>query len=175
MRNSYQVVLILLLVFFVGCGGGPNPEKMFADRLDEKVKRLAFLYGTFQAGNKYVGPADEKEFRNYIDGMSETRLNRLQIDKSEINELFKSERDGKPYRIRWAMVGGNGVPAKPILFETDGVEGKYIVGFTNGTSQEFSKTDYDKLWDGTGDDGSMTGDAGNSARPENARPENSGG
>ena len=157
MRNSGFPILLLAVMFLSGCGGGPDPDKMFAENFDTKIKKLAVLYSTFQTRNSWTGPADDAEFRKYIDSVSEKRLGRLDITKSEIDGLFQSERDGQPYRIRWGMVGGNGVPPKPILFEAQGFEGKYLVGFTNGTSQEFSKEDYDKLWAGQGDDGAMTG------------------
>ena len=156
MRNSGFSVLLFVVMFLFGCGG-PNPDKMFAESFDTKIKKLAVLYSTFQARNRWTGPADDAEFRNYIDNVNETRLGRLGITKSQLDSLFQSERDNKPYRIRWGMSGGNGVPPKPILFEAEGLDGKYMVGFTNGTSQEFSKEDYDKLWAGQGDDGSMIG------------------
>ena len=156
MRIFSSVTIIFVAALVVGCGG-QNPDNMFAERFDSKIKKLAVLYSTYQARNNWTGPADDAEFKTYIDGISEKRLSRLEIEKSDIASIFTSERDGQPYRIRWAIVGGNGVPPKPILFETDGANGSYMVGFTNGTSQEFSKEDYDKLWSGEGDDGSMIG------------------
>lgn len=157
MRKSAFPLLLLATVFYSGCSRSPNPDNMFAERFDTKIKQLAVLYTTYQTRNNWTGPADDAEFRNYIDGVSETRLGRLGITKNQIDDLFQSERDGQPYRIRWGMTGGNGVPPKPILFEAEGADGKYMVGFTNGTSQEFAQEDYDKLWAGQGDDGSMTG------------------
>ena len=117
MRNSGFLIPLIAIMISLGCGGGPNADKMFADRFDTKIKKLAVLYSTFQARNNWTGPADDAEFRTYIDSVSETRLGRLNITKSEVDGLFQSERDGQPYRIRWSMVGGNGVPPKPILFE----------------------------------------------------------
>lgn len=159
MQKSICLISLLLsvAVLILPSCGSPNPNDMFATRFDTQIKKLAVLYSTFQARNSWTGPADEAEFRKYIDGVSETRLERLDITKSEVDGLFQSERDGQPYRIRWGIAGGNGAAPKPILFEADGSQGNYMVGFTNGTSQEFSKEDYDKLWDGQGDDGSFTG------------------
>ena len=81
-----------------------------------------------------------------------------------MDDLFKSERDGQSYQIRWSIVGGNGVPPKPILFEANGKDGKFMVGFTNGTSREFTKADYDHLWSGDGDDGALIGFSGGQDR-----------
>ena len=154
-RFSFCAVLFFLAIH-VGCGS-PSPDKMFADRFDSRIKKLAVLYSTFQARNNWTGPADEGEFREYINGISEKRLARLEITKAQVETLFQIDRDGQPYKIRWSIAGGNGVPPKPILFEANGADGKYLVGFTNGISQEYSKDDYDKLWNGEGDDGSMIG------------------
>ncbi|MEM7455576.1 MAG: hypothetical protein AAF456_14580 [Planctomycetota bacterium] len=156
MRFVFLPVLCLYLLLS-GCSNGPDPDTMFAENFDTEIKKLAVLYSTYQAKNSWTGPPDEAQFRSYISSISETRLGRLGITQSDIDGLFISERDGLPYKIRWSTVGGNGVPPKPILFEAEGAEGRYMVGFTNGTSQEFSRDDYDKLWAGEGDDGSMTG------------------
>ena len=164
MQKSIFPMLLMAVIVFSGCGAGNNPDKMFAQRFDTKIKKLAVLYSTYQARNNWTGPPDDAEFRKYIDSVSEKQLARLGLGKDQIDGLFQSERDDQPYRIRWSMVGGNGVPPKPILFESQGVDGKFLVGFTNGTSQEFSKDDYDKLWAGDGDDGSMIGFSSGASR-----------
>ena len=171
MQKSGIPVLLVAVIFLAGCGkGGPDTDKMFSDTFDTRLKKMSVLYSTFSTRNNWTGPADEAELRKYIGSVSEKRLKRLNIDKSSTDELFKSERDGEPLRIRWGMVGGNGVPPKPILFESVGMEGKFMVGFTNGTCGEFSKSDYDKLWNGEGDDGSMMGEkAAQSGRPDGAQ------
>ena len=157
MQQICFLVLALTSLFGIGCSSSPDADKIFARNFDTRLRKLALLYSTFQVRNNWAGPADENEFRTYINGITDRRLERLEISKSEIDDLFVSERDGQPYRVRWKIAGGNGIPPRPILFETDGFDGKYMVGFTNGSSQEFSKEDSDRLWIGSGDDGSISG------------------
>ncbi|MEM9413217.1 MAG: hypothetical protein AAGA30_19060 [Planctomycetota bacterium] len=154
MRNFVLILAGLFSVLLSGCGGS-NPDSMFAARFDTKMKKLAMLYTTYQTRNDWTGPEDETTFREYIKSISDKRLQRLEITQDDVDGLFVSERDGQPYLFRWSMVGGNGVPPKPILFEAEGVDGNYMVCFTNGISEEFSKADYDILWSGGGDDGAM--------------------
>ena len=89
------------------------------------------------------------------------------MDIDNIDELFVSERDGQPFKIRWGMVSRVRGPSQPVIFEAEGVEGKRQVGFTSSKMQEVDSAEYDRLWTVESDDLSAPqSDRGEPDRPE---------
>jgi hypothetical protein len=41
-----------------------------------------------------------------------------------------------------------------VVFEQEGVDGNYVVGFTGFLEKEVDRSEYDRLWSGAADDGS---------------------
>jgi hypothetical protein len=156
--NVCRVALLAILILVsssTGCRRA-NPDKMFQQAADSNLKRLGTLYIQFQTTNttnRLLGPKDLEEFKDFILQQNERGLKLIGVDKNRLDELFVSPRDKQPYKIRWAVQGVSRGPAQPVIFEAEGVEGTYMVGFTGFIEMSVDKPEYDRLWSGAADKG----------------------
>ncbi len=68
------------------------------------IQRLTNLYTTFQAAHYGPGPQNETEFKNYIaDAVGPAHLKLMQVDPDNIDAVFVSERDHKPFRVKYGI------------------------------------------------------------------------
>ena len=140
MKTRWMIFAMALcgLTFLPGCGGDNTVEEV-GKMNSTNINRLANLYSAFQngvSGGGSGGPKDESEFRKYIQNYPADKLKMMGVDTSNLDGLFKSERDGKPFKIRYKVGGGRGSPASPVVFETEGKGGKKQVGFAGNTTVE---------------------------------------
>ena len=158
-RQNHWVNLGLLFavcffsVVVTGCGGA-NSDSMFANATDSNAKRLGTLYAQFQINNakdRLLGPVDKTEFVEFVKTRGDSGLERIGVDKNDLEKLFFSERDEKPFKIRWQVQGISRGPAQPVIFESEGRSGKFIVGFTGFIQKEVDQSEYDHLWSGAAD------------------------
>jgi len=93
------------------------------------------------------GPKDEETFREFVAGVSKKLLERIDVDPTQIDELFISERDGEPLKIRYGIKCGPFDDPQPVVFEQTGDdEGKRIVAWTSSTFEEVEEqARYDEL------------------------------
>jgi hypothetical protein len=145
-------VFTALIAALIGCSKGPSADAMFAENSDINIKRLAWLYGVFQVNHNWNGPKDEAEFRKFIESQNPKRLSKIGIEMSSLENLFVSERDNQPFKIRWQVLGSPRGPEKPVIFEAAGVDGKFQIGFTGNKLVEVEQSEYDRLWSGESDD-----------------------
>lgn len=115
---------------------------------DSNIRRVANLYTAFQIRNSGRGPKDEAEFKSFIErDMSKRKLEMMGINPTDIEDLFRSERDGKPFVIRYGVSGGL-TTTEPVVFEQEGREGRRKVAFTNGPVEEVDNARYEQLLKG---------------------------
>jgi hypothetical protein len=133
-RWLISAVLLTGITFLTGCSGDNTAEEV-GKMNTSNILRLGNLYSSFQhgfAGGNSGGPKDEAEFRKYITNYPAERLKMMGVDPANLDPLFKSERDSKPFKIRYKVPGGRGAVA-PVIFEAEGKDGKRQVSFTGGT------------------------------------------
>jgi hypothetical protein len=129
------------------------------------IQRVTNIYEGFQntqgAGR---GPKDEAELTKFIQDYDPNKLRMMGIDANDVPGLLTSERDGKPFKVRWGVGGSRGAVAA-VVFEQEGQGGKKQVGFTGGGGrvEEVGDTEYKAYWSGKG----STAPAG---RPAGAPP-----
>ena len=152
--NSIRTLAICTLLFAMvsGCGGSKDPKSMIAAANDSNVKRLATMYSFFHLKNNFKGPKDEAEFRGFIESQDPKRLSLADIDASDLENLFVSERDNEPFVIRYGKDTYVRGPSIPVIFEATGSDGMRQVGFCNGVMQEVDAEEYDRLMSGDADD-----------------------
>ena len=150
----------VLLIALVGCGGGDSSDSMMASANDSNIKRLGTLYSMFHGQNKLLGPKDEAEFKQFISEQDAARLQKGGIDIGNIDGLFTSERDQKPFRIRYGINTRLRGPSLPVVFEEEGKDGNRQVGYTGGAMKEVDEAEYDRLWEGGDDDQDSGGNRG---------------
>jgi hypothetical protein len=147
MRIRKQVFMGLVAVALGLCpaGCGDNTAEQVGAMNTSNIQRIGNIYAGFQnyKGNK--GPKDEAEFKTFIKEYDPGKLKMMKIDPAKVDELFTSERDGKPFKVRYGVGGGRG-SSDPVVFEQEGKDGKKQVGYTGGKVEEVDDATYQKLW-----------------------------
>jgi hypothetical protein len=141
--------LVLTFCALLGCGVSVDPVEAVARANSNNLQRVANLYLAYQAERDWIGPPDEATFKDFIRGYSAEKLNRIGVDPNKIDELFVSERDGQPFKIRYSIVGSMMGSSEPVVFEAAGAGGKRMVAFLNMEQREVDDAEYNHLWSGT--------------------------
>ncbi|MDZ4656898.1 MAG: hypothetical protein SH868_04890 [Bythopirellula sp.] len=144
------VVCLLSVGLFMGCRGSVDPHEAVAEANATNLQRLANLYVAYQSENNWQGPADEAKFKEFLRTFNPKKLARIGIDSATTDQLFISERDGQPFKIRYGVVGNMMGSTEPVIFEAEGVDGKRMVGLLNMSQLEVEAAEYDSLWAGKG-------------------------
>ena len=155
-RKSVKFLLLgglVAVTAVVGCSQS-SPESTLASLNSSNVQRLVNLYFAYQKKNEFNGPKDEQDFRQFLQGISSEKLQRIGVDPASIDGIFVSERDGQPFKIRYGVKGNIRGSDEPVVFEAQGVDGKRMVGFLKMTQREVDAAEYDQLWSGKAAGGS---------------------
>lgn len=129
-----------------GCSDG-SLRRQVAAMNDSRIKQLANLFRFYQATNGWVGPKDEGTLRTFVQSAPKKNLDMMGIDPAAFDQLLVSERDGKPFRVRWGVTIGP-LEEQAVVFEAEGRDGKRLVAFTGAKSEEVEADRYDRLWNG---------------------------
>jgi hypothetical protein len=152
-RLSESLILAFLFstltMSVVGCGD-PRASEVAAMN-DSNIKRVVNLYGAFQVTHAWHGPKDEGELRDFVagHGLPDKNFEMMGIDPKNLEAAFVSERDRKPFKVRYGVTGGPGAVAA-LVFEEDGVNGKRNVAFNGPFVEEVNANRYNDLWEGRG-------------------------
>ena len=103
------------------------------------------MYAAYQNMKSSGGPKDEADLKAWIKEYDPNKLSMMKIDANNLDGLFTSERDGKPFKVRYKVGGGRG-SVSAVVFEQEGVNGKKQVGFTGGRVDEVDDATYNQLW-----------------------------
>ena len=139
------VGLFVLALAVCGCGRD-NVAREVAAMNASNLKRVANMYAAYQ-NYRGTGPTDEADFKAFIKGFMPKNLEMMGIDPNNVDKIFTSERDSKPFKIRYRVAGGRG-SVDPVVFEQEGQGGKKQVGFTGGRVDEADDATYQALWAG---------------------------
>jgi hypothetical protein len=138
--------LSLAACVLVGCSGSTDPSAAVAAANSTNIQRLTNLYQAYQSENGWVGPADDELLKEFIRGLPPNTLTRIGIEPGNIDPIFVSERDDQPFKLRYKVVGSMMGSTEPVVFESEGVDGKKMVGFLNMTQREVDAAEYDSLF-----------------------------
>jgi hypothetical protein len=139
------VAVIVATAVVTGCQ--PSPEQQvkdaFRSEFRENGRRVAVFYGRFMGSpkkpvsgpNGFKGPKDEVELRKFIAASPSEALEEMGIKSAEAPELFTSERDGQPFRVRYGITGPT-TTTYAVLCEAQGVNGRVKVFKSDGGSME---------------------------------------
>ena len=137
------IMSLCCLVSLIGCND-TTIEDGVAALNSSRIRQLYNCYSLYAHYNQFRGPKDEATFKEFLlRPKYEKNLKMMQIDRNALDDIFLSERDGKPFKIRY---GVNGVGDKAIIFETEGVDGKRMVALE--TPQELDDQEYEAYWSG---------------------------
>ena len=137
-RNRFLLTLaILSYSLSLGC----ERTESFSKTESSNLKPLAVMYGRFISSNAGRGPKDEAELKAFIKSRPSDELSNL--NASDVESLFVSSRDKKPYKLKFdAKPLVPGQSANIFAWEQDGIDGKRFVA---GTLGEILEVDPEKF------------------------------
>jgi hypothetical protein len=160
-RAATALVTAALLTGLTGCSGDEVAKEVAAMN-KSNIQRLANLYSAFQAYKGGRGPKDEAEFKEFIRVFDAEKLTMMGVNANDLDGLFKSERDGKPFRIKYNVGGRGSVDA--VIFEQEGQGGTKQVAYTTNTKvEDVDDATYQQLWNAK--PGAPKGDPKDAGRP----------
>jgi hypothetical protein len=127
-------IVVGLAVAVCGCNRDRTAE-LVGEMNKSNVQRLANLYAAHQNYKSGRGPASESDFREFIKSYDPNKLQMMGINPDALDQLFTSEVDGKPLKVRYGVGGGRG-SKDAVVFDEVGANGKRRVGYTGGTVEE---------------------------------------
>jgi hypothetical protein len=125
------------------CGG--CSENLSAEREQSNLKPLTVFYGQYLGQHRGQPPANEQDFRNFLQTLAKDRLASMQV--KSIDELFISPRDGKPYVILYvpaAKASGELPSTTVIAYEQEGKGGKRFIARMLGAIEELDEAQFKK-------------------------------
>jgi len=136
---------LILLTLAVGCSGN-NVANEVAVLNSSNIKRVANLYAACQSINGGKGPKDVETIKNLANQLPNQNLEWMGVDRNKLDALFISERDGKPFKIKFGAMHAFASPHIPIVFEEEGIGGSKQVAWTNAQVREVDDAEYQQLW-----------------------------
>jgi hypothetical protein len=120
--------VLLALAAVPGCGGN-ELESRTANRL----RGLARVYLDYAVPKNGNGPDSQQTFAKHLRSLPDFVLQTNGIDPAEGDAVFRSERDGEPFFIRYGVKLSHisGTAAPPLAHEKTGKNGKRLVVLAN--------------------------------------------
>lgn len=134
-------LIAVLCTLALGCGTRTASQPQQQSRL----KALAVLYGQYMGQHRGQPPANEAEFKKFIESQAKTLSNNFGINDPA--SVFVSERDGKPYVIVYGKPSGPAelAGAPVIAYEQEGSGGKRFVACSLGAVEEVDSARFRQL------------------------------
>ncbi len=129
-----------------GCNTSVSPDDAVAAANSTNIQRVTNLYLAYQANNNWIGPADEAALKDFIRGLPESQLTRIGVNPGQLDELFISDRDSQPFKIRYKVLGNVRGSEEPVVFEAEGSGGQRMVGFLNMSQREVDSAEADAMF-----------------------------
>jgi hypothetical protein len=139
--HGWLGLAIVSVVCWFGVGGCSQDQS--AEREQSNLKPLAVFYGRYVGQHRGRTPANEQEFRKFIDSMGKEHLASMQVNS--IDELFISSRDKKPYVVLYGLVSqtGNELPSATVVaYEQEGKGGKRFIARLLGAVEEMDEAKF---------------------------------
>lgn len=147
MKKILQVGFLLLATLSIGCAGDSAGDvaKGIKAGNSTQIQRLRNCYMMYLELHDFEGPKNKEELVNFLstDATAKMRLEFMGIATDELDAMFKSDRDGEEFEIRWGL---SGIGDHAIVFEKTGVDGNRLVAL--GTPKEVGGDEYDDYFSG---------------------------
>ena len=124
---------------------GCSSQKKSAPREESGLKKLAMVYGRYLSQHRGQPPANEAEFKKYVQSLSPAERASYGVD--DAGRIFISNRDEKPYVIIYGPPKGPPGPggAPVIAYEQEGKDGKRWVTSDLGAIEEVDDARFRQL------------------------------
>jgi hypothetical protein len=112
------------------------------------IQKLTNCYSAFQVNSYGMGPKDDNEFKRFIkNDMGDYHLKLMNINPSNIDAIFVSERDHLPFNVKYGIKGGPGI-VDAVVFEQKGTGGLRQVGINGATIMDVDDAQFKEMWEG---------------------------
>jgi len=149
MHESFEriAVIVLAIVLFAlpGCSSD-SVQSQVAAMNSSNIKRVANLFGAWQNSHGGQGPKDMESIKAFAEGIPPDALQNMKIEPTKLDALFISERDGKPFKIKFGAARSLMGPHIAVVFEEKGIDDKKQVAWTNAQVREVDDAEYQQLW-----------------------------
>ena len=142
-----RFVWLAILSSLIAAGCSDSKSGAIGALNNENIKRLTNLYSIYQAAHSFQGPADEAALKAFVKDQAAWRLKLMQVDPDKLDDLYISERDHKPFKVKYGVVSGPGA-VNALVFEQEGVNGNRQVGLNGGSIEEADEAKYRDMWEG---------------------------
>jgi hypothetical protein len=137
--SSGLLLALLSMSLLLGCGGSRTPPVE-----EVSIKALTILYGRFFQSHQGKPPADEAEFRAFVETVSAEDI--AELGAKDLSKLWTSVRDGQPYVVTYGNLTNPQGPAGPVvIYEKIGSGGKRFVGTSLGNVEEVDEARFREL------------------------------
>lgn len=136
-RRGFLLIAALGLSMWMGCGPTARPQLPE----ERNLKALAVLVGQYRSKHQGKSPPNLEALKAFVANADANSLKVLNIEPHEVERLFVSSRDHKPYVYRPSpsgapKIGSDGKPVQHVLFhEADGIGGKRWVAYDLGGTE----------------------------------------
>jgi hypothetical protein len=144
--GSLIATIALAIVLSMGGCSSNSVQSQVAAMNTSNIKRVANLFAAYQNIQGGEGPKDAQTIIAFAKSIPVDALHNMKIDENNLNALFISERDNKPFRIKFGTVRGAMSPHIPVIFEEQGVGDTRQVAWTNARVEELGAAEYQRLW-----------------------------
>jgi hypothetical protein len=148
-RSALPLIEVLVCWLMVAAGCSRNYDNQVRAMNTANIQRLSNFYASFQSGRFGQGPKNEAEFKQFLLTQSPETFQLMGIDANNKDSIWASERDHKPFKVRYGVDSPLGGLAA-VVFEQDGIGGKRQVCFNNSKIEEADEARYKELWEGRG-------------------------
>jgi hypothetical protein len=140
MSNAPRAAALRISLAAAACwwtGAGCQSSAPPPTQQEVHLKQLAVFYGQYTGAHQGNGPRNEADFKAFI------KKRAAGIKDEEVNALFVSPRDQKPYVIAYNVRLGAMPQSGPpfVAHEETGVEGKYFAADALGGVQEVDQAE----------------------------------
>lgn len=154
-RGSISFFVVAAVVAGVsGCGSSNDVKSIVKSINDSNGKRLANFYAMYQTRSRtFTGPVDQQALEKFIVSVNPAELDAMGVSVDKVGQLFISERDGKPFVIRYGVkkppvLGGH----QAVICEAEGKGGAVAVFMTGPKVVEVSVSESDSYMRGDRDE-----------------------
>lgn len=135
-----------VLVSFSGCGGDDGLNSPTA----KKLTSVSTLYLDYAVGKAGAGPPNDAALKKHIKGLYASVLAHHGIDPNNLDDLFKSERDGQPFVVLYgtSVTSVSANSKQVIAHEATGKNGKRLVATAGMKVLSVTDAELEKLKSG---------------------------
>ena len=138
----YLCLVALSFLLAPGCLGNssPPPEGRLA------IENVAKWYQLYRSAHRGKTPPSEEEFLTFVESDLKSKRN---VDLNR-EEFLTSPRDGQKFVVNYGKPTSTNQERNVAVYEREGYDGKKLVGFEFGNSQEVDEAELQSLLAGEG-------------------------